>query len=202
MALSICIVIVGKSILSVTVTWLCVVALPVHGSHYLERAQLRLNDQIPLLKHWSVHHSYINPCGKLQFSPSGSSWGVVCLMIHWNVNFICVSHASKFGGMVMSVIHCDQKNWRTFTCGGSTMWSMWCAMARLMAVTSIHGALAFWAVPVMAAFIPVLWPWMASIWIPKTQAAMSTKMGLWPGSTSPVPAFISDVLNLICHGNF
>ena len=35
-----CTIIVGQSMMSATVTWLGVGALPVHGSHYLERAQL------------------------------------------------------------------------------------------------------------------------------------------------------------------
>ena len=68
---------------------------------------ISLNDWIPLLSHWSVHQSCNSPCVDLQYSPLGSSWGVTCPMICWNVNFICASLALKIGRMVVSMTYCD-----------------------------------------------------------------------------------------------
>ena len=66
---------------SATVTWLCVCSPPCVWESLLGKGSVNLNGHIPLLSHWSVHQNCNSLCVDLQFSPSGSSWDVVCLMI-------------------------------------------------------------------------------------------------------------------------
>ena len=68
-----CIVIVGQSIISATVAWLCVDSPPCSWESLFGEGIVSLNGQIPLLRHQSVHQSCNSLCVDVQFSPSGSS---------------------------------------------------------------------------------------------------------------------------------
>ena len=75
--------------------------------------------------------------------------------------------------------------WWACVHGWFVVWSVWCVMVRLMAITPVCWICALWATPVVVAIIPMLWSGMASIWIIMTWAAVSVEMWLWPGMTLP-----------------
>ena len=107
----------------------------------------------------------------------GSSCGVVCCMICWNVNVTCVILSWRICRMDVSGIYIDfwigrMRNFCVcMTCGGS----MWHVMVGLMAVISVCGMWALWATSGVVAIIPVSWPGTASIWVMMTWAVMSVK---------------------------
>ena len=155
------------------------------------RGSVSLNDWIPLVSHCGVHQSCNSPCVDLWFSPSGSSWGVVCLVICWNGNMICVSPALKIGRKVINMIYCDLE------IGKLKNFYVWmiCNVVNVVCCGTINGCNLYrWSVSVMscpcvAAFILVLWPWVAPAWIMMTWAVVPAKLRLWSGSASPVPVF-------------
>ena len=164
------------------------VAIPVQKS-LLGESSFSLNDLTPLLSHWIVHQSCNSPCVDLLFSLLGSSWGVVCLMSCWNVNVTYANLPWRLVGWMWmrSTMLSRVVSWRTSMCGWSAMGLVWCAALGSMAVISICGVWASWATPGVAVIIPMSWLWVGSVWIMMTQAAMSVKMRLWSGMTSPVP---------------
>ena len=139
--------IVGQSIISATVNWSCVGSLPCSWESLLGEGSFSLNDLLPLLSHWNVHHSCNSPCVDLQFSPSGSSWGEVCLVICWNVNVTCASLTLKICRMVMSVIYCGLWSGKL---RNSYVW-MICGEVGVVCHGGINGCnLYMWGVSVMS----------------------------------------------------
>ena len=59
--------------MSATVTWSCIGIPPCSWESLLGEGSVSLNDQIPLLSHWSDHQSCNSLCVDAQFSPLGSS---------------------------------------------------------------------------------------------------------------------------------
>ena len=121
-----CIVIVGQSMISTIVTWSHAGSPPCLWESLLGEGSFSLYDWLPLLSHWNVHQSCNSLHMDLQFSPSGSSWGEVCLMICWNVNLIHASLALKICRMVVSMIYYNLWSGKL---KNSYAWSVQCVMA-------------------------------------------------------------------------
>ena len=93
--------------MSATVTCLFGGSPPCSWKSLLVEGLVSLKDWIPLLSHWSDHHSCNNQWVDLQSSPSCSSWDVVFLLSCCLVNLIYRFHAWKICRMVMNVTYCN-----------------------------------------------------------------------------------------------
>ena len=92
---------------SATVTWLLEHSPPCSWESPLGEGSISLKNLILLLSHWSNHLSCSNQCVGPLSSSSCSLWGVAFLSSCWSMNLICVIHALKISGMVMSVTYCN-----------------------------------------------------------------------------------------------
>ena len=91
--------------ISATVTWSPEGSPSCSWESLLGEGSASLKDLIPLLSYWSDHLSCNNQSACFLSSPSCSSWGVAFFLSYWNMNLICMIHALRISGMVMSVTY-------------------------------------------------------------------------------------------------
>ena len=129
-------------------------------------------------------------CGSSIFTLAGSSWGVVCLMICWNVNATCANLSWKICRMDMSGIYFDLWSGRL---RNFCVW-MICSRVDVVCCGRINGSnLCMWNVRIVSYFwggcdYPCVMTWSGSyISHDDLAAAMSVKMWLWPGMDFTCP---------------
>ena len=99
--------IVGQSIMRVTVTGSCLVSPPCSWESLLGEASFSLNDLSPLLSHWNGHQNCNSPCVDPLFSLWCSSYDVVCFVICWSARVTYVSLIMRLCKMDVSMIDFD-----------------------------------------------------------------------------------------------
>ena len=190
--------------ISATVSWSCVGSPPYSGESIFGEGSVKLNDQIPLLSHWNVHWSCNSLCVDLQFSPLGSSWCVICLMICWNVNLICVSLTLKIYRMVVNVIYCNLWSGRL---KNFYVW-MICDEANMVHHSEINGCKLYrWSVSIMSCSCGGCnYPNVCDLEQPLYElwwlSCNVCKNGIVTWINFACPCLHSGVMNLIWHGGF
>ena len=119
-----CIIIVGQSVMSATVTWLLEGNPPCSWELLLGKGSISLKDLIAPVSHWSHHLSCSNQCAVLLSSPSCSSWDMAFWSSCWSMNLICMSHVLKIGRMVVSVTYCNLGINNPKSCDVWTIWDV------------------------------------------------------------------------------
>ena len=201
-AFAACIVIVGQSVMSATVTWL------VEGSPPCSWESL-LGEGLLVSRIWFL--SWVT--GVIIWAVVISVW-VFSLHFHVLLGMWPSSHSAgvwiwsaklmpwrSIGWLwVWSTVIWWLTSQRSVMCGWSVMWLVWCVMVRSVAVSSVGWVRSLWAASVVAEYIPLLWSRAASMWITMTWALMSSVVGLnW---TSLVCLDLhSGALNLIWYDN-